>query len=83
VTTGLKCPPETCPPAKIITIKAEPIARGGITPGALGITVPDRQDKEEGPDELGQVLRHAASTIPSIARRSSRQLQHAVAQRSS
>jgi len=32
LTAGLKCPPETCPPAKTITISTAPIASGASTP---------------------------------------------------
>src|SRR5215471_8998189 len=39
VTAGLKCPPETCPPAKIITMSAEPIANGANAPAPLPMTV--------------------------------------------
>src|SRR5581483_10717588 len=39
VTAGLKWPPEMWPPAYTITISAEPMARGAITPGAAGMTV--------------------------------------------
>src|SRR5207302_5861481 len=39
VTAGLKCPPEMCPPAKIITMSTAPIASAGMTPAALGMTV--------------------------------------------
>src|SRR5580765_3422845 len=39
VTAGLKCPPEICPPAKIITISAEPIANGANAPAPLPMTV--------------------------------------------
>src|SRR3979411_3314730 len=39
VTAGLKCPPEICPPAKIITMSAEPIANGANAPTPLPITV--------------------------------------------
>src|SRR3979490_2031440 len=39
VTAGLKCPPEICPPAKIITISAEPIASGASGPAPWPMTV--------------------------------------------
>src|ERR1700730_9741826 len=39
VTAGLKCPPEICPPAKIITMSAEPIARGASGPAPWPMTV--------------------------------------------
>src|SRR5580698_7910330 len=39
VTAGLKCPPEICPPAKIITMRAEPIANGASAPAPLPMTV--------------------------------------------
>src|SRR5258706_3621998 len=39
VTAGLKCPPEICPQAKIITMSAEPIANGANAPAPLPITV--------------------------------------------
>src|SRR5260370_28022465 len=39
VTAGLKCPPEICPPAKIITMSAEPIASGasGTAPWPMSV----------------------------------------------
>src|SRR5258708_27990658 len=39
VTAGLKCPPEICPPAKIITMSAEPIASGANGPAPWPMTV--------------------------------------------
>src|SRR5713101_2510635 len=39
VTAGLKWAPEICPPAKIITMSAEPIANGANAPAPLPITV--------------------------------------------
>src|SRR5258708_2369846 len=39
VTAGLKCPPEICPPAKIITMRAEPIASGANGPAPWPTTV--------------------------------------------
>src|SRR6267143_1650497 len=39
VTAGLKCPPEICPPAKIITMSAEPIASGAKGPAPWPMTV--------------------------------------------
>src|SRR5229473_3780046 len=39
VTAGLKCPPEMCPPAKIITMSAEPIASGANGPAPWPTTV--------------------------------------------
>src|SRR6267378_866298 len=39
VTAGLKCPPEICPPAKIITMSAEPIASGASGPAPWPMTV--------------------------------------------
>src|ERR1700722_13490499 len=39
VTAGLKCPPEICPPAKTITMSAEPIASGASGPAPWPITV--------------------------------------------
>src|SRR5215467_5563879 len=39
VTAGLKCPPEICPPAKIITMSAEPIANGASAPAPFPMTV--------------------------------------------
>src|SRR5258705_3047335 len=39
VTAGLKCPPEICPPAKIITMSAEPIASGASGPAPWPTTV--------------------------------------------
>src|ERR1700676_2597414 len=38
VTAGLKCPPEICPPAKIITMSAEPIASGANGPAPWPMT---------------------------------------------
>src|SRR6266852_3810908 len=38
VTAGLKCPPEIYPPAKIITMSAEPIASGASGPAPLPMT---------------------------------------------
>src|SRR5215475_15397275 len=39
VTAGLKCPPEICPPAKTITMSAEPIANGASAPAPFPMTV--------------------------------------------
>src|SRR5206468_6361532 len=39
VTAGLQCPPETWPPAYTITITAESMASGAITPAPLITTV--------------------------------------------
>src|SRR5260370_29397697 len=39
VTAGLKWAPEICPPAKTITMSAEPIANGANAPAPLPITV--------------------------------------------
>src|ERR1700730_15501641 len=39
VTAGLKCPPEICPPAKIITMSAQPIASGANGPAPWPMTV--------------------------------------------
>src|SRR5260370_5429529 len=39
VTAGLKCPPEICPPAKIITMSAEPIASGASGAAPWPVTV--------------------------------------------
>src|SRR5260370_7671000 len=39
VTAGLKCPPEICPPAKIITMSAVPIASGANGPAPWPMTV--------------------------------------------
>src|SRR3982075_2793367 len=38
VTAGLNCPPEIYPPAKIITMSAEPIASGAKGPAPLPMT---------------------------------------------
>src|SRR5258707_1694338 len=39
VTAGLKCPPEICPPAKIITMSAAPIPSGANGPAPWPMTV--------------------------------------------
>src|SRR5437879_6010502 len=56
VTAGLKCPPEICPPAKIITISAEPIASGASGPATWPIAAQPAVEREPRLRELRLVV---------------------------